>query len=334
MNVSGNAASSSTQIGQPSSRSPSVDLASVASDDDDLPPISRLMAPTPSSGQVRSPKLEMPGAPSARAKPKVTGYLSVPGSTPGVVTDELIYNDPSPLDIENGIAAQQAGRALSTTDLKRYMDSMEARPGHVTRRRRLVRAKDLHEPRDDRDPPAASTTEDEPDTTRVEASAPPDSVASGDASDEEPDKVEAEKEEVIEKARELGCKRRRKLTTRKVLIDEDATTVMENSSLMESLPPSTAEPQETNHGSSIPADERIEQSHIELAQGPDGRPLRYRVTKELRDFWMVKGMNTSLLDHQILGVHWMLNKELGDGRPRGGLRESSWPVPGPGLICF
>ncbi|KAI9844067.1 MAG: hypothetical protein M1838_002323 [Thelocarpon superellum] len=231
--------------------------------------------------------------------------------------DDVIYSRPSRGDIEEGLAGQQDAGKITDNELNVYLESVQNRPGHVRRRRRLVRASQLR--RSDR--AAGDSSPSSPRAAQASGSPARDITSStGDAaaeqhSDDEHDPV-AEREEVTRTAIELGLKRRRKMVTRRELIDDAHNQRAPADTMTSRL---LSQSREINQGSIIPSEQDGTDSQVELIAGANGEPLRYKVTRELREFWTVRGMVTSLLDHQILGVHWMLNRELGDTRPRGGL---------------
>jgi len=47
--------------------------------------------------------------------------------------------------------------------------------------------------------------------------------------------------------------------------------------------------------------------------------------------WLVPGMRTPLLNHQVLGVKWMVDREMGQRLPKGGLMADSM---GLGKVCY
>lgn len=67
----------------------------------------------------------------------------------------------------------------------------------------------------------------------------------------------------------------------------------------------------------------------QLGQRDKGRMFRDVETKKLR--WRVPGMHTPLLDHQVLGVDFMVDHEMAKKRPRGGLVADAM---GLGKVCF
>lgn len=55
----------------------------------------------------------------------------------------------------------------------------------------------------------------------------------------------------------------------------------------------------------------------DLGQRDANRQFKDITEKKL--MWRVPGMRTPLLEHQVLGVDWMIKHEMSDARPRGGL---------------
>lgn len=55
----------------------------------------------------------------------------------------------------------------------------------------------------------------------------------------------------------------------------------------------------------------------DLGQRDASRQFKDVTEKKL--MWRVPGMRTPLLEHQVLGVDWMVKHEMSDSRPRGGL---------------
>lgn len=55
----------------------------------------------------------------------------------------------------------------------------------------------------------------------------------------------------------------------------------------------------------------------DLGQRHSGR--QFKSVVERRQLWRVPGMYTPLLDHQVLGVDWMVRREYSEKKPRGGL---------------
>ena len=298
--------------------------------------------------------------------------------------DELIYSRPSATEAARGLAAQQTTRKLTEKELAEYMSSIENRPGHVRRSRRLIQAKNLR-----RAPSATDSTSPETAETAMEIRNPhikaeePVDITSDDETHEDP---VLERERVTEAALKLRCRRRRKWVTHRERIQDDGAAPADGETRAEShthaarsgrdtkqgpvessgegrgsevkpsvsstgalkaeeertdfsagvkedpsdssaagletkpkLPDLTKPPSETTLEGSASNVNDTDDSHIVLGQGPQGEPVRYKVTRELRDFWTVRGMTTSLLDHQIIGVDWMLEKELSEQKPRGGL---------------
>jgi hypothetical protein len=207
--------------------------------------------------------------------------------------DQIIHSRPSANGALNRLELDADGRVqLTQEEIMHYLTSLENRPGHVKRRRQLVKATDLHI--------KYQTTVKTEKAVAGEASAKtetPDRAGSGhqEDEDEEVDPIQEEKDRVIEAARRLGCKRKKKLVVRsEEVVDDPDLDGQEVRSEPEDL--------------------------IFIAEGPDGRPRRYRRIEELRTFWTVPGMTTPLLDHQILGVDWMVNdKELTEKGIHGGL---------------
>ncbi|KAA8910697.1 P-loop containing nucleoside triphosphate hydrolase protein [Sphaerosporella brunnea] len=67
-------------------------------------------------------------------------------------------------------------------------------------------------------------------------------------------------------------------------------------------------------------DEEDEMEYINQSQlGSKEATRQFREVKETRTMYQASGMRTSLLDHQVLGVDWMVKHELKKTRPFGGL---------------
>lgn len=66
----------------------------------------------------------------------------------------------------------------------------------------------------------------------------------------------------------------------------------------------------------------------DLGQRDANRKFKDITEKKL--MWRVPGMRTPLLEHQVLGVDWMLKHEMSDARPRGGLVADAM---GLGKVC-
>lgn len=73
---------------------------------------------------------------------------------------------------------------------------------------------------------------------------------------------------------------------------------------------------------------------MEWIQGGDlGQRDASRQFKDITErklMWRVPGMRTPLLEHQVLGVDWMVKHEMNDARPRGGLVADAM---GLGKVC-
>jgi hypothetical protein len=53
------------------------------------------------------------------------------------------------------------------------------------------------------------------------------------------------------------------------------------------------------------------------------RSFGYAKVKAQDGKWMIKGMNSTLYHHQLLGAQWMLKRELSSQPPHGGLLADS-----------
>lgn len=58
---------------------------------------------------------------------------------------------------------------------------------------------------------------------------------------------------------------------------------------------------------------------------------KFKDVTEKKLMWRVPGMRTPLLEHQVLGVDWMLKHEMSEARPRGGLVADAM---GLGKVCL
>lgn len=67
----------------------------------------------------------------------------------------------------------------------------------------------------------------------------------------------------------------------------------------------------------------------DLGQRDANRKFKDVIEKKL--MWRVPGMRTPLLEHQVLGVDWMLKHEMSEARPRGGLVADAM---GLGKVCL
>ncbi|KAI9674520.1 MAG: hypothetical protein M1817_001858 [Caeruleum heppii] len=226
--------------------------------------------------------------------------------------DTHIFNRPVADTPSRGDTRGGHSSGLSPEDVMEYLRSVENPPGHPRRSRRLVQAKKLR-----RDTTSELPSEPRPNPSTPDKSPDPHQQAGGpnDEENETVDNVAEEKEHVIEAAHRLGCKRRCRVTNRREqLPDDDEPAALDDQSTK--TPPSVEGDTEGAANLSRQADNE----RIILAEGLDGKPHRYKLTREKTAFWTIRGMTTALLDHQILGVDWMVNdKELGDKGPRGGL---------------
>ncbi|KAI9782747.1 MAG: hypothetical protein M1839_004735 [Geoglossum umbratile] len=216
--------------------------------------------------------------------------------------DQIIHSRPSANGALNRLELDENGGVqLTQEEIMNYLSNLENRPGHVKRRRRLVKAKDFYAENQ-----ATIKAENVVVSEVSSETKSPDKAGSGhhEEGDEDVDPIQEEKDRVIEAARQLGCKRKRKLVVRREEVtDHPILDTQEVGALAEDV--------KVKHES---------EDLIFIAEGPDGRPRRYRRVEELRTFWTVPGMTTPLLDHQILGVDWMVNdKELAEKGIHGGL---------------
>ena len=76
-------------------------------------------------------------------------------------------------------------------------------------------------------------------------------------------------------------------------------------------PPQSGDPQ-------IDAEDNMEWIHGDEL-GAVEKERQFRQVKEVKYRWRVSGMITPLLGHQVLGVEWMIRREMSDLLPRGGL---------------
>ncbi|KAI9864787.1 MAG: hypothetical protein M1813_002557 [Trichoglossum hirsutum] len=217
--------------------------------------------------------------------------------------DQIIHSRPSANGTANSLGVDAHGNVqLTREELMDYLSNLENRPGHVKRRRRLMKAKDLHREDGEAKPLPETRASARPEPGRQEVDLDGNKEENEDGA-EDVDPIQEEKDRVIEAARRLGCKRKRKLITRLEGIPDDTT-------------PDSQETESTA-GAEVKSKPR---EIVIIAEGPDGHPRRYRRVKELKSFWTIPGMTTPLLDHQILGVDWMVNdKELAEKGLRGGL---------------
>ena len=220
--------------------------------------------------------------------------------------DELIHNRLS-ADVSRTPIDLARRSELSREELMAYLVSIDNRPGRVKRRRKIVEKTEAASVSQ----PQHGTSSDE--TALILASTAPnlqdsaldDHMVDSDGERADESRIREEREHVIQAARSLRCKQRRQKITRRELIQDADGSSADAVSTSES-----------------PADDHAaeELNRIVIAEAPDGRPRRYRLLQEVKKTWIVRGMETALLDHQILGVDWMVNeKEVSDRPPRGGL---------------
>ncbi|KAH0542756.1 hypothetical protein FGG08_002895 [Glutinoglossum americanum] len=257
--------------------------------------------------------------------------------------DQIIHSRPSVNGAANRIEVDTLGNVqLTQEEIMNYLTNLENRPGHVKRRGRLMKAKDLHREGWEADNKGTAMGEV---LTGTATSAGPelssqDAIPNRDEGGEEVDPIQEEKDRVVEAARRLHCRRKRKIVTRReeVLDDtvpdgvksegstEDMKVEISAVGMKVEARPDGVKVEAPAVSMKVEAQAENVKIKFEpedlviIAEGPDGRPRRYRRIEELKSFWTVPGMTTPLLDHQILGVDWMVNdKERSEKGLHGGL---------------
>lgn len=220
--------------------------------------------------------------------------------------DDLIHSRPSTNAPRTHIDRTQQAE-LDREDLMAYLAAVDNRPGYVKRKTnpRDVNGSKSTLKSDKGTPLDATSQETPPDELEMQDAPVNNKPSDALEEDSESARIKEEQERVVEAARALHCKCRRRNATRRELLD-DATPVDGEATSNTVM---TGESEET-----------LNDDIIIIADGPDGQPRRYRLVEEMKKFWTVRGMETSLLDHQILGVEWMVKQiEQSDRPPRGGL---------------
>ncbi len=293
-------------------------------------------------------------------------------NSPGTDWVDTLHERRSGSDIRDESGARRPALATKTPEeLMKYMESVENRPGHP-RRRRLVQAKKLDRQADGAETPASAPA---PSAAQAESAPQAEEAVEGniDETERHEDPIEAEKQDVVDAARRLRCKRKRRLVAHREIMPDEVEDLPETDNA------DSSHEQEKNVGendstkddadmedeniaknelrdevkgkhvamSDIPAEDivvkrnseanespgqselsslqavvkaEVDDEEIILAEDHEGRVRRWRVTRKMASFWTVRGMTTSLLNHQILGVDWMVTqKELGEDAPHGGI---------------